>query len=244
MRQIIAYGHPKVQRSGLSVGEHWCFWSSYLPQLFFFIALFLSPQGKIMFFRSSQVQRLWLLWLARCQALPQPAAQRLAGMQLQPEAGVVCPTTRTLQVPPEGRSGWLQVSIRELQWQLGVNLFLSTYCTVFCLWVAVLLFFASRWSPPLWEGTRAQQHRIYFPALDATQESTCSFSFSKGFSKFCSFLWEAFESVLLRGSQMFQGPPFSSLTRNLWTVLLKLFSFQMFWVNHRIIRNVTVGKIF
>lgn len=46
-------------------------------------------------------------------------------MQLQSEAGVAYPT-RTLQVPPERRSGWCLVSIRELQWQLEVNLFLNS----------------------------------------------------------------------------------------------------------------------
>lgn len=46
-------------------------------------------------------------------------------------------------------SGWLLVSIRELQWQLGINLFLSSSCTVFYLWIAMLLSSPRRWSPML-----------------------------------------------------------------------------------------------
>ena len=177
---------------------------AHISSSFLFIALFsFTPQGKVTFFRSFQVGRL--IW---CQALLQPAAQWLAKMQLQPEVRVLCPMVRTLQVPPEGRSAWLLVSVRELPWQLGVNLFLSSYCTVFYRWVAALLFSARRWSPELSERTRAWQCRIYFPALDATQESAWWFLFSTGFSKFCNSLWEAFKSVLLGGSHMLQGPPF------------------------------------
>lgn len=151
-----------MQRSVLSLGE--CFCSPYLPHCVILWFSFIYPLPPFFFpialFSTPIPSATPLAALAHL--VPSSAT---AGSIVAHATSARSRSSISYSKNPSGSSGregsgWLLVSVRELQWQLGINLFLSSSCTVFYLWIAMLLSSPRRWSPVLWERTRTQQCRI------------------------------------------------------------------------------------
>lgn len=69
MRHIISYKHPEVQGGGLSLEEHSCFCSSYLPYCLFYSHFF--PSNRILYVIPSATPLSALApGHAECPALP------------------------------------------------------------------------------------------------------------------------------------------------------------------------------
>lgn len=107
MRQIISYKHPEVQGGGLSLEEHSCFCSLYLPYCLFYSHFFpLKPHS--LRYPKCNASVCSGSWPCR---VPSTATE----VQLQPEAGVAHPTPRTLQAPSS--PGWLLVIHQIAAWR-------------------------------------------------------------------------------------------------------------------------------